>query len=84
VVDAHAAQELVEVDVLGIYLEPQLGHDHLQLVFKLLILKGVLLEVPLEYWMQEHLIPVQPLLLIDSQAVRQKIASLGSEPFVYL
>lgn len=79
VVDSHAVEQLVEVDVLGVDLETQLGHHHLQLVLELLVLYCILVEESFEYWVQEDLVPTQPALLINFKALFQEILSVVGE-----
>lgn len=79
VVDSHAVEQLVEVDVLGVDLETQFSHHHLQLVLELLILDCILVEESLEDGVQKDLVPSQPALLIYLKALLQEVLGVAAE-----
>jgi hypothetical protein len=83
-VDAHADQQFVEIDVLGVDLEPKFSHDHLEFILELLVLKRILLEVTTEDGVHEDLVPTHSALLLDLQAFRQEILSFRLEVFIDL
>ena len=66
----------VEIDVLGVNLESEFSHDHFQLVFKLLVLKGILLEEALEDGVHKHLIPSYPAIFINLETPHYEITCI--------
>lgn len=75
-------EELTDIDVLRVYLEPQTVHDHLQFVLDLLVVHPELIEVPSEDGMLEHLVPFYALLLGLPQRFPEEVLSLAGEALI--
>jgi len=55
--ETHTLQHSTQVQVIGIDLETQLRHDHLQFILKLFVCLCILMEVAIEDGMQKDLVP---------------------------
>ena len=55
--EPKTVQQTVKVDVLGVYLEPQLPHNSFELILKIMVFFCVVVEVALEDGMQKDFIP---------------------------
>lgn len=82
VLHAHALQQFVEVDILGVDLETQFGHDHLQFILELCILQGILFEITFEDGMQEDVVPANSMVLVNLQALVDEILSIRTEHLI--
>lgn len=82
--DIHTLQKFIQVQIFGVDLETELTHDHLELIFELLILEGVLMEIPLEDGMHKDLVPTHPLFFMDLQTTIDEVFGLGSQIIVEL
>ena len=63
ILEAQILDQPTKIDVFGVHLKTQLGHDCLQLVLKLLVFLSELMKSSVENWMQEDFIPGKTILL---------------------
>ena len=67
---------------MRIDLETKFTHDSFELIFEVLVLKGILLEVIFEDGMDKHLIPRDPVALLKLKSHLNKILAFIRQIFI--